>query len=268
MTRRNFEPYYAQTLEFYERLASLYDFLYPDHLGYSEHLFERLAPILKSLNVFHVLDASCGVGHDMLNMFRLGFRVDGMDISQHMMAAADRRLRQAGYSDFELRVGDVRHFQSTSPNGAYDLVVFRGNTLSNIHPRDLAAAVRQLISVVRPGGLLLLDYRDGKRQIAERKRVEFRGWGIERASKTLFCSYYVLRHSMDIDEPYDVNATIHRADLGRGYCVDNLHIRSHYVDGHRLLNVLHREALREIEIRAISGGGLPYLQTLLMQRSS
>lgn len=261
-------PYYAQTLEFYERLASLYDLLYPDHLRFSEQLFSQLSPILAEAGTHNVLDASCGVGHDMLSLLRLGFRVEGIDISKRMIEEADRRLRRAGFDGMRLHVGDASSLQTVAPQDAYDLVVSRGNTFSNIHPDDFGGVVKQLLSIVRPGGLLLADYRDGEHQLAERKGFEFRGSGIARERKALFWSNYVLKHSDSLLQPYEVCATVRLIHLRHMYSVERLHIRSHYVDAQRLLETIRHEAIQELRIPTVDTRGLPYLQTVLVRRAS
>jgi SAM-dependent methyltransferase len=260
------ESYYAQTLDFYQRLAVLYDFLYPDHLRFSDQLFDLLFPVLQETGTRLVLDASCGVGHDMSSLLNRGFQVDGLDISQSMLEEASRRLRQAGHRDFGLSLGDVRSLGSSVLESRYDLVIFRGNTLSNIHPRDLSGAVNQLLAVVRPGGLLLLDYRDGQQQIQEHRAFELRGWGIGEDRRTAFLSYYRLRHSTDLYQPYEVHATVHRVGLNFGYSVERLNIQSHYVVTTDLLSVVQQAPVRRMPLPAVSRRGLPYLETMLLQR--
>jgi SAM-dependent methyltransferase len=261
------DNYYGQTLAFYDRLAKVYDYLYPDHLRFSDQLFELLLPILRTAGIRRVVDGSCGVGHDMSCLLRRGFEVDGVDISNSMLDMAAARLRAAGYNHCNLYHGDVQSLATLVGKAQYDLALFRGNTLSNIHPNDLEASIQQLVAVVRPGGLLLLDYRDGQQQISERRRYELRGWGIAGNPKRAFLSYYFLRHSVDIHEPYEVRATVHVSNLRSVCSTERIAIRSHYVVGEDVMRALRRVPVQRVEFPFSNHKGLPYLETLLLRRA-
>ena len=130
--------FYTRTCTFYQKCSSLYDCLYPDHLAYSERLFADLLPFLDRYSVRKVLDASCGIGHDMASLLQHGLAVDGVDISEAMLHEARKRLSAKGFHAFSLSPGDARFLHALFPPDAYDMVLFRGNTLSNITPPEWA----------------------------------------------------------------------------------------------------------------------------------
>ena len=95
-----------------------------------------------------VLDVGCGTGWVVrrLRAHYPGILVEGMDLSPNMIAQAYRRDPGGTYL-----VGDVGAIPH--PDDTYDLVttVF---TLRNFP--DLAAASREMLRVLRPGGLLVV----------------------------------------------------------------------------------------------------------------
>lgn len=92
-----------------------------------------------------VLDAGCGWGTTYLALEKEGYRVTGMDISERMLRELDAPQRR-------LAVGDLT--ASFAPAQTFDAVLAM-DVIEHIDD-DLAAA-RQLHSLVRPGGLLILS---------------------------------------------------------------------------------------------------------------
>jgi SAM-dependent methyltransferase len=258
--------FYEQTRDFYNRLAQTYDLLYPDHLRYSAKLFRSLLPILSASKVQYVLDAACGVGNDLRCLAESGFKIHGADASQEMISEAKRRLAGFSACDPTLFEMDVRQLPGNTPRATYDFVMFRGNTLSNIEPHEFSTVISNLISLARPGGYLLLDYRDGSRQIAEAKTFEYRGCGYNEAHQAAYYSVYRLTHGNSINETYGVEAVIRSLTKSTRYSLCKFAIRSHYVDGALVADALRNQPVETISPPNIAAGGLPYLTTIFLKR--
>ncbi|MGY0487476.1 class I SAM-dependent methyltransferase [Streptomyces sp. WG-D5] len=108
---------------------------------------ERLAGWMPP-NACDVLDLGCGTGSLALLAAERGHRVTGVDLAPNMLRLARRKL--AG-RDAAFLVGDA----SSPPvrKGAYDVVLAR-HVLWTLP--DTGAVLRRWVSLVRPGGRLVL----------------------------------------------------------------------------------------------------------------
>jgi ubiquinone/menaquinone biosynthesis C-methylase UbiE len=99
-----------------------------------------------------VLDVATGGGHTALAFASIVRRVVACDLTEPMLAAARAHVRSRGGSSIEFVAGDagVLPFRDES----FDVVTCR--TAAH-HFADVAAAVRQIHRVLRPGGSLLLQ---------------------------------------------------------------------------------------------------------------
>lgn len=115
--------------------------------------------------------------------------------------------------------------------------------------------------VVRPDGLICIDYRDGTELLREKRHFEFRGAGYDKASRKLFVSYYRVRHARTVDLPYHVRAVVLR--LGFGIRFEHIDIHSHYVVPEQIVTTVRDSGCEILSIPVLLGRGLPCLKTLL-----
>ena len=256
--------FYNQTVHYYDECASLYDYLYPDHLRYSKSLFKILKPMFLASNVNKILDASCGVGHDMTCLIEQGFTVDGADICPHMVEEAKWRLRKNGDNVSQLYQTDVRILSNVVGTGKYDAVVFRGNTFSNIHPEEHDNVISELIKVLKVNGTICIDFRNGSEQFKNKRKFEFRGFGYSKNNNEMFISYYIYKHSNNINKPYDVFAYIWKLKYNH-ICCSKINIKSHYVDEDNIIKSLNRKNI-DFQVINIKRGGLRFIKTLFCDR--
>ncbi len=117
-------------------------------------LFER---VLNEYGARTVLDAPVGTGRVAIP-FAGRFAITGADISPAMLTAAKERASAAGISNItwvECSV-DALPF----PDGHFDAVITA--RLFQHVPKDLAPAiVSELVRVVKPGGVVILQFRSG-----------------------------------------------------------------------------------------------------------
>ncbi len=107
-----------------------------------------------------VLDICCGAGRHAEAMAEAGFDVMGVDLSEPLLAEAERRPRLAG----RLVRADVRALPFENEfDAATNLFTSFGYFESDDENR---AALRQMAKVLRPGGRLLMDHANRDHVVA------------------------------------------------------------------------------------------------------
>lgn len=104
-------------------------------------------------NAKTVCDAGCGCGIYSLKLTANGFLVSGFDVSARAVEIASDLVRQAGYQA-ELRQGSV--LSTPYPGESFDGVICR-DVLDHMGKSDSAAAIRELLRITAPGGLVVIS---------------------------------------------------------------------------------------------------------------
>jgi len=100
-----------------------------------------------------VLDVACGDGVLSFEVARHCAYVNGVDISESMIALAAEHTIEGGAKNVSFQVGDAAHLEF--PDGTFDRVFCR---LGLHHFEDPAAAVREMMRVLKtPGHLIVAD---------------------------------------------------------------------------------------------------------------
>lgn len=96
-----------------------------------------------------VLDIACGVGYSGPNFIEAGaFSYDGVDINENLIEYAKNNY---SFESINYLVGDICKF---SNNKMYDLITCY-ETIE--HVKNFEAAIKNLHSLLKPGGLLLIS---------------------------------------------------------------------------------------------------------------
>src|SRR4051812_14695149 len=98
-----------------------------------------------------LLDVPCGAGRQARALGRRGFRVTGIDLSPHMLAADASEGAVPGVS---LRAGEMT---ALSEQAAYDGAYCWGNSFGYLSDADTRTFVARLAAALRPGGRFVLD---------------------------------------------------------------------------------------------------------------
>jgi SAM-dependent methyltransferase len=103
------------------------------------------------------VDLGCGSGFQSVALARLGFRVLAVDQSARLLAELRERTRGL---PIEALAADLRDVATLAPAGV-DVAVCMGDTLSHLERMaDVERLFEGVASRLRPGGRLLLTFRD------------------------------------------------------------------------------------------------------------
>lgn len=97
-------------------------------------------------------DAGCGCGVYSLKLAANGFAVSGFDISTKAVEIASELFRKAGFPA-SFRQSSI--LATPYPDGSFDCVLSR-DVLDHVEKHDCAAAIRELLRITVPGGLVLI----------------------------------------------------------------------------------------------------------------
>lgn len=99
-----------------------------------------------------VLDLGCGDGTTALPEAMLGADVLGVDIASNLVAAGNKRARDAGLTNCKFQVGDACDLQELADN-SFDMVVSIFGAMFAPKPFDVA---KEMVRVCRPGGRIVM----------------------------------------------------------------------------------------------------------------
>lgn len=111
--------------------------------------------VAKSLGIkkgLKVLDLGCGDGTTAVPQAQLGADVLGVDIAANLVAAGNRRAKDAQLANLRFQEGDASNLDEL-PDQAFDLVVSIFGAMFAPKPFDVA---REMVRVARPGGRIVM----------------------------------------------------------------------------------------------------------------
>lgn len=151
----------------YDALGADYDRFvnWPARLAHELPFFDRL---FSEHGVRHVLDAACGTGQHAIALAHRGYQVMGADLSSVMIDRARQNAAAAGI-DVPFRVAGLGELATLDE--MFDAAICLGNSLPHLlSEQAVTEALADLATVLRAGGLLVIQNRNFDRVWAERER--------------------------------------------------------------------------------------------------
>ncbi len=109
---------------------------------------------LKRNNVRTICDAACGFGAHTVALASNGFMVSAFDVSEKAAELTREGLADLGFSDIEVKTADI--LNTGYADNAFDAVTAYA-VLDHLTDRDARIAIKELIRIVRPDGLVLVS---------------------------------------------------------------------------------------------------------------
>lgn len=174
----------------FSKYAAVYDLIYQDkdyaaEAAFVSELIRR--NVTRSAHAPKVIDLACGTGRHVIELSRLGFDVEGSDISAGMVGVARETVAA-------LRLPISFHNQpfqtADSIPGRFDVALAMFASVGYLTSwNDFARAITSVRRLLVPGGLFLFDVWNGLAVMRDysptrTKRVRGNGLQVERVSRT------------------------------------------------------------------------------------
>ncbi len=155
----------------YDNLLEYYDELFPVEPSRISFIEGVVNSKLMSKNEGEarakVLDVGCATGTFALALMRLGMDVTGIDLNSAMIQSACRRNPEPR-TNARFFCMDMLEIGDTFAAGRFDLCLCLGNTLVHLEsPKTISRFLKQVRSVVRPGGVFVFQVVNYERVLAE-----------------------------------------------------------------------------------------------------
>ncbi len=115
-----------------------------------------------------LLDVSVGTGSMTLPLQELGIEIFGSDLSESMLARC-RAKAEAKQKPVVLKQSDFRDL-SCWKGQQFDCVASTGNALGYVSEADILVTLKQMDSLVKPGGYICFDSRNWEKIQREKQR--------------------------------------------------------------------------------------------------
>jgi len=156
----------------YDNLLEYFDDLFPmstDRINFiQDHITSSALFSGKTKRGAKVLDIGCATGSTSLVLMRQGMDVTGVDINAEMIRSACRRNPEPKTNARFLRM-DMRELADNFAANSFDGILCLGNTLAHLEDMDeIGAFIRDLKTLLRPGGVCIFELVNFKRVLAEK----------------------------------------------------------------------------------------------------
>jgi SAM-dependent methyltransferase len=205
------------------KYSKYYDLLYqdknyPGEVAFITELLDRYAPSGSSL-----LELGCGTGLHAAMLAEGRWAIDGLDLSDDMLLAAEGRKKMLpAYVANRLRFfqGDVRKFETGKQ---YDAVVslFHVVSYQTSNP-DTLEMFRRVAEHLKPGGVFIFDYWYGPAVLTDRPAVRVKRMHSSELDITRLAEPVIYPNTSIVDVNYEIQ--VHEKKSGN---VEILHETHH-----------------------------------------
>jgi SAM-dependent methyltransferase len=230
--------------DFYDRLAPLYDLIFPDWDASIERQAEQLAGIIHErwgAGVRSILDMTCGIGTQSIGLARRGFSVTASDLSAGAVDRARGEAQRRGV-EIDFSVCDMRAAQDHHGR-PFDVVIACDNSIPHLlNDDEILHALRQMHGCTRPGGGCLITVRDYDQE--ERGTGIVKPYGVRHRDGVR----YVIFQVWDFEgEVYDLAMYFVADDGGDHPATHVMRSRYYAIGTGRLLELMRQAGFASVE---------------------
>lgn len=236
----------AGVADFYDRLASIYHFIYENWEASIDAQGAALDAFLREFGGApgdEVLDVACGIGTQTLGLAERGYALTASDLSTGAVARA-RREAQRRNLVVDFSVADMRRACEHHASG-FDAVLCADNALAHLlSDEDILLALRQFHACLRPGGLCVLSVRDYATM--ERGGTRFKPYGVRCADM----AKHVVFQVWEWREPlYDLSLYVVQDALGQASRTQVFRSTCYAIGIDRLMDLMAQAGFVHLERR-------------------
>jgi len=141
--------------------AKYYDLLYQDknYAGEASFISRLLDRYLKKTTRHELLDLACGTGQHAMELARIGYVVEGSDLSADMVKVARDNVKEAGLN---IKFYNESFQNSNRIDKKYDAVIAMFSAINYLTDYvDLAKTLQNIQGLLREGGVFIFDFWNG-----------------------------------------------------------------------------------------------------------
>jgi ubiquinone/menaquinone biosynthesis C-methylase UbiE len=120
---------------------------------------QRAAAWMAEAKAKDVLELGCGQGRDTLLFLRKGFKVTALDYSGNCLCQVRSAAESSGLRDLRTMQNDLR-LGLPFPDASFDAVYSHMLFTMQLTEKELEAAFKEVLRVLRPGGLNIYSVRN------------------------------------------------------------------------------------------------------------
>ena len=144
-----FDQHAKQWSDLYEHAQSVHDVMFAERMKIAVEFLQEYLP-----ENARILDAGCGAGRTSVALAQRGYVVECADLSQEMLQECHRNMEQANIPAERYTIRHVDMNDDVLRRQSYDGVCSLGFLM---YQEDPLQSIRQLSSLVRPGGILVVS---------------------------------------------------------------------------------------------------------------
>ena len=149
--------------EYYDLINSEKD--YKSEVTYIDKLIKSI-----NLNTKTILDVGCGTGKHIELLHKMGYQVEGIDLSDTMLQIAEKNYG----SEIFFRKGDIKNFKL---NKCYDTIISLFHVMSyQISNQDLESSFERVHEHLNPGGIFIFDCWHGPGVLSDLPSVRIKSF--------------------------------------------------------------------------------------------
>lgn len=153
-------------MTFDNNYAEFYDLLYQTK-DYNKEARYIDTLIKRNLGDYEpkILDLACGTGKHAFELERMGYSIDGSDISNEMIKLAQKRALDLKSN---IKFYNYSFQESNNINAEYDVVISMFSAVNYLTSfEDISRSLTNMHGLLKSGGLLIFDYWNGNAVIRD-----------------------------------------------------------------------------------------------------
>lgn len=201
-------------MEVFGDYAYYYNSFYIDK-NYAEEadIVNKLLKRYSSNNIGKILNMGCGTGRHDLELWRLGYHVYGIDISETMIEVAKRQLGNIDKNELFFEVGNICSYQVQR---VYDSVISLFHVMSyQTGNNNLFGAFKTAAAALDKGGIFLFDAWYGAGVLSDKPCVRVKKVEDEQNILIRYANPVMHAQKNVVDVNYDVLVIDKKTDMVR-----------------------------------------------------